>query len=704
MNRNSNFIVGILLWTHFLVMALPTYAETTRDTSRGERMIAAYFKNETEKLAKACLADVKTLEDWSARRETYRQQLREMLGLDPMPERTPLNAVVTGTLEHPEFLVEKLHFQSRPHLYVTANLYLPKNRKGPAPAVLYVCGHGGAKIDGVSYGNKTTYQHHGAWFARHGYVCLIIDTVQLGEIEGIHHGTYRENMWWWNARSYTPAGVEAWNAIRALDYLESRPAVDRERLGVTGRSGGGAYSWWLAALDDRVKAAVPVAGITNLENHVVDGCVEGHCDCMYLVNTHRWDYAQVAALVAPRPLLIANSDRDTIFPLDGVLDVHGKVRQIYDLYDRPERLGLNITAGGHDDTQPLQVHAFAWFNEHLKHGATPISAAAEPFFEVKQLKVFDKLPPDEINTRIHESFVAQAPPPAVAESAEEWKSQAATWRRLLLEKAFGGWPVSDNSDIPTGIRKVFQSDSGGITLNMHEFNSQEEIKLRLYIVSPAGISFADLESIELQPLDEKGWNDFLAAMHIDFAGQLEGEEQVEPDEAKFAALQKAVESKRHAVAFIAPRGIGPTAWDPKKEIHIRRRFMLLGQTLDGMRVWDVRRAIQTLRALDGLAHKSLSLKANGNMAGMALYAAIFEPGIHRLKLHDLPKSHMEGPDFLNVLRFLDVPQTVAMVAENSHIVVRGDNKEAWAYPAAVADKLDWKNNVTIEVEDPISSK
>ena len=103
-------------------------------------------------------------------------------------------------------------------------------------------------------------------------------------------------MWWWNSRGYTPAGVEAWNCMRALDYLETRPEVDKTRFGVTGRSGGGAYSWWITALDDRIKVAVPVAGITDLQNHVVDGAVEGHCDCMFIVNTYRWDYPQVAAL------------------------------------------------------------------------------------------------------------------------------------------------------------------------------------------------------------------------------------------------------------------------------------------------------------------------------------------------------------------------------------------------------------------------
>src|SRR4030095_356548 len=113
----------------------------------------------------------------------------EMLGLDPLPPRDELRATVTGTLEDEAFRVEKLHFQSLPGLYVTANLYLPKQASAPVPAILYVCGHSVVKTTGVSYGNKTAYQHHAVWFARHGYACLVLDTLQLGEIEGVHHGT-----------------------------------------------------------------------------------------------------------------------------------------------------------------------------------------------------------------------------------------------------------------------------------------------------------------------------------------------------------------------------------------------------------------------------------------------------------------------------------------------------------------------------------
>src|SRR6266567_7089343 len=219
------------------------YGKFPTNETPGDRMFAEYFHNEARVLAEKCLADVHTRQDWDQRRGEFRQQLYEMVGLDPLPPKTDLKATVTGTLDQPEFTVEKLHFESMPGLYVTADLYVPKKLARPAPAILYGCGHSLVKSNGVSYGNKVDYQRHGIWFARNGYVCLMLDTVQLGEIQGIHHGTYREGMWWWNSRGYTAAAAEAWNCIRALDYLETRPEVDKTRFGVTGRSGGGAYSW-----------------------------------------------------------------------------------------------------------------------------------------------------------------------------------------------------------------------------------------------------------------------------------------------------------------------------------------------------------------------------------------------------------------------------------------------------------------------------
>jgi dienelactone hydrolase len=674
------------------------------DTRRGDALLADYFRAETRALAARSLADVKTLEDWTARREGERRKLQEMLGLLPWPEKTPLRPVVTGTVDHPDITIEKLYFQSRPQLYVTGNLYVPKKLEKPAPAVLYVCGHGNNKKDGVSYGSKTFYQHHGAWLARNGYVCLVIDTLQLGEIEGLHHGTHREGLWWWNSRGYSPAGVEAWNGIRAVDYLQSRKEVDPQRIGITGRSGGGAYSWYTAALDERIQAAIPVAGITDLENHVVDGAVEGHCDCMFMVNTYRWDYAQLAALIAPRPLLLSNTDKDPIFPLEGVVRIHAKVRRLYDLHKAGDKLGLLITEGPHKDTQDLQVPALHWLNRFLKSEDPPVTTVAEKLFTPEALKVYAQPPTDQRNTRIHETFVPTAPPAALPASQAEWTAQRDGWLQGLREKSFAGWPAEG---APPALKEAFAVERGGIRLAAYDFESQEHVPLRLYVAHRAGLEQPDLTVLNV--LDAKGWAEFLAGMRPGFeaelAAGLTGVPAVLPaaDEKAWAELGAMFRRFRWAMAYLAPRGVGPTAWDQaeRKQTHHRRRFMLLGQTLDGMRVWDVRRAVQGLRTLAPLKAPPLWLQGERGMATIALYAALFEPKIERLDLWDLPASHGErqAPDFLNVLRVLDLPQAVALAAERSKVRLYQPATAGWEYPAALAAKLGWDGK-QIEIRTP----
>jgi len=701
--------VGVTLVLLFMSLQCLAAGRSVIGTSRGDQMLAEYFGAQTAKLSEQCLADIKTLEDWETKRQVYRKQLFEMLGLEPLPKKTDLKPVITGKVEHEQFTVEKIHYQSRPGLYVTGNLYVPKGLKKPAPTILYVCGHSVGTKNGIRYGNKAPYQRHPAWFARHGYVCFIIDTLQRGEIEGIHHGTYRYKMWWWNSRGYTPAGVEAWNCIRALDYFQMRKEVDKDRIGVTGISGGGAYSWWLSATDDRIKVAVPVAGITDLQNHVVDGCVEGHCDCMYMVNTYRWDYPLVAALVAPRPLLISNSDKDTIFPLDGVLRLHEKVRRIYRLYNAEKNLGLHITEGPHKDTQQTRVHTFSWFNCFLKGENPLIDEPAVPFFQWPQLKVFDspaaagKLPADQINIQIHESFVAKAPQPSVPQSADKWAKQRKAWMKALREKSFRGWPRRAQAG-PLDIECLFSVKRGGIHFSAFDFTSQPHVRLRLYLAHRAGLDKPRM--VTLNVLNEQGWTKWLAAMRVDFADELSDQTLTEPDKNAFQRYQEMFKNNKDVLAYLAPRGIGPTAWntDERKRTQIRRRFMLLGQTIDGMRVWDVRRAIQTLRTLDLAREVPMALQGNGQMAGIVLYASLFEPDITRLDLWHLPDSHRDGPTFLNVLRYLDIPQTAAMAAERSQIRLYQEDDSGWRFPQAVAEKLGWPDDRfqmhTVSIDNP----
>jgi hypothetical protein len=506
--------------------------------------------------------------------------------------------------------------------------------------------------NGISCGSKAGYQRHGEWFARNGYVCLMIDMLEYAEIQGQHHGTSREGRWWWNSRGYTPAGVEAWFGIRALDYLCSRPEVDKERIGMTGRSGGGSYTWTVAALDERIKVAAPVAGITDLQNQVVDGAIEGHCDCMFFLNTYRWDFPQVAALIAPRPLLIGNSDKDNLFPLDGVVRLYNQTRRIYQLYGKTNQLGLLITEGPHADTQDLQLPVFRWFNRFLKGQDPLIEMAAKDFFSADQLRVFDKLPEDEVNTKIDETFVPKAPVRNAPTTLAEGNKRQAEYLSALREKVFAGWPAERGAVKP---ELSGHSTENGLGCRGYWFNSQPGVGLWLLVVQDAKVKKP--ETVLLTVLDAQSWtnspNEWLCLSGATAEAM--------------ATLQQEMRTRRLALAFTAPRGVEPGKWlsDPKKSNQIRRRYMLLGQTLDSMRVWDIRRAAQAVKALPEFKKTPLYMRANGQMGVNAAYAALFEPEIQKLKLEGLPASQAEGPDYLNVLKVWDLPQLWEALGERA---------------------------------------
>src|SRR5437016_5623265 len=162
--------------------------------------LIAFLKQNAAQITSRCLSDIRSLEDWQRERPILRQELRYMLGLDPLPERTPLKAQTTGVLERPDYRIEKIVFQSLPGLYVTANFYLPPESARALPTILYVCGHSPHPL-----GAKSDYQDRALWFATHGYACLVLDTLEFGEVPGLHHGIHDLNMWQWLSLGYTPA-------------------------------------------------------------------------------------------------------------------------------------------------------------------------------------------------------------------------------------------------------------------------------------------------------------------------------------------------------------------------------------------------------------------------------------------------------------------------------------------------------------------
>lgn len=620
----------------------------------------------------------------------WRQRLLESLGLQPLPARAPLKATTTKSARIGDAKVENLVFQSAPGLFVTGNLWLPANGNGPFPAILYVCGHATEIIVEKSptgerrivCGSKARYQHHGRWFAENGFACLVIDTLQLGEIEGLHHGTHGRGMWWWQSRGYTPAGVELWNAMRALDYLQSRPEVDAERLGVTGRSGGGATSWWLASTDERVKAAVPVAGLGDLRAHVLAGeqdrylrgCVPGHCDCMYHHNVGRIDYSHVIAMCAPRAMLLGNSDADPIFPVGGYRRPAESARNVFKLLGAGEKLALMETAGGHTDTPELQKGASEWFKRWLKNDNTP--ALPKPFPKVNpaDLKALAVIPAEERNTTAHEWFVPgrRHPSPTNAAEARAWLAETGPEMiESLRRTTFGAWPFREPIDPPRLVARVHRN---GMSFERYDFATEPGLWLPALVVSGPKSS----DRCDLRLLDQTDW-DSSNLFEIVERGKA-------PDNFNLP--------DGTTLAMLPCRGLGPTRWNDTQRLPnggmgpfmMERRLALIGETTASGRVWDIVRCVSQLSAIPATSGQEIRVIAKGDLAACAIHAMLFTPGIKSAMLAETPVGHRQGPAMLHALRFADLPQYAGLASAmgNRRITFQNATEKDWEWAKSLS--------------------
>ena len=417
---------------------------------------------------------------------------------------------------------------------------------------------------------------------------------------------------------------------------------------------------------------------------------------MYFVNTYRWDFDMVMALCAPRPLMLGNSDADDIFPVEGYRRPAAKAKRIYELLGAGDKFTLLETKGPHLDTPELRRGAFRWMNRWLKGDDREVTDDAQARFDAKQLKVFDKLPVDQINTTVQETFIKPARidlPETSAVAKEWWKGEQEKLRKALKEQVFRGWPSSPPA---LNVQPAEDVKHNGLRLRAYDFVSENEVALRLWLLTAEKVEKPSL--VVLTSIDEAGWQEFTSELGPAFTKAAPTRKRRNKlDEKKFEQNRKALEFNKWAFATIAPRGIGPTRWSDLSPFdgkpagqQIRRRFGLLGQTLDGVRVWDVRRGLACLRTVAELKDVPLWLQGKNDMAGIVLYAAIFEPDVARVDLWHPSPSHRQGPIFLNVGRHLDMPQAMALAFPCKLRVYVKDDEEAkyWDWPLQLQKKLD----------------
>jgi hypothetical protein len=352
-------------------------------------------------------------EAWSVRAEHLRTHILASAGLVPMPDKTALNPVVFGDVTRDDYIVSKVYFESLPGFFVTGNLYRPKG-DGPFPAVLSPHGH-------WTYGRlENTATASGParaiGLARQGFVVFAFDMVGYVDSQQLPHtfGGRREQLW-----GLTLAGLQLWNSIRAIDFLETLPYVKRDAIGATGESGGGTQTYLLAAVDDRIRVAVPVNMISL---HMQGGCLCENLPGLRLDTNN----VEIAATIAPRPMLMISATGD--WTKETMEVEYPAMRSIYQLLGAEDRVQAVRVDAEHNYNKPSREAMYAWMARWLKN-APAGDRIAERGYTVEPLHnllVFHDRPRPQ-------NAVTQA------QLIERWigsaKAQATGAPRLVLEMA-----------------------------------------------------------------------------------------------------------------------------------------------------------------------------------------------------------------------------------------------------------------------------
>jgi len=284
--------VAVLL----LVFISVAFNARSQNENNANLCVGAYYTEaegaaNLEKLRKSYT----TKEEWLKREEVIKQGILNGAGLVPFPEKTPLKPIFTSERKYDGYSVKNVAIESLPGVFVTGSLYLPQKRNKKMAGILSAHGHWSKPDDYGRY--RADAQNRCSSFARMGAVVFSYDMVGYGEMKDVG----------WEHKHPLAFRQQLWNSIRALDFLLSLENIDPERIAITGASGGGTQTFMLTAIDDRIKVSVPVVMVSS---HFFGGCVCESGMPVHKSDHHQTNNVEIAAIAAPRPMLLVSDGDD----------------------------------------------------------------------------------------------------------------------------------------------------------------------------------------------------------------------------------------------------------------------------------------------------------------------------------------------------------------------------------------------------------
>jgi dienelactone hydrolase len=584
---------------------------------------------------------------WEARRAKLRDTMLAALG--PFPDRPcPLEPRLVGVLKRTGYRIEKLVFQSRPDVWVTASAYVPEPAATKLPGVLVVHGHwAGARRDPV-------VQARCLGLVQLGFFVLAVDAFSAGERHpgsaGYHGALLGATLW---PAGQTLLGLQVYDNRRAVDYLCSRPEVDAERLGITGASGGGNQTMYAGALDERFKAVVPVCSVGTYQAYLHAAC----CVCEVLPGALRFtEEGDVLGLVAPRALLVISATEDAYqFSVGEARKSLERARAIFKLHDAADRVRHAVFESVHAYNAPMREAMYGWMTRWLK-GEGDSKPIAEPKHTLESAADLACYPGGKrpATFLFPPTFAAREAKRLLAPFAdrkldhkEAWEARAALLRARLDTEVLGGLPALKR---PTGkLGKAEMAD--GVRTTPLQLEPEPGLPLPVFVRS--------------RPL--KGRLPACVLLHL---------------EGKAAALKHPLAAAlvERGWAVYAPdlRATGATA--PARDAiggapdhNSAEHALWIGRPLLGQWVVDVRCLLEWLALQPGLDARRLAVAGLGQAGVVALCAAGLLPErVASVAALEVPASFITDRAYPpgtrmgllapGILRVGDVPHLAALAA------------------------------------------
>ncbi len=565
---------------------------------------------------KEAVARIGSAAELDERRAAFRKRLLEMMG--GLPEKSGrLSLRRTGRLERDGYRVEKLLYESQPGMFVTANLYVPTTGRPPYPAVLHSTGHS------VAAKNRAFYQTLSIGLVKHGFVVLTYDPAGQGERRIFYDPELEDSKVGGTTTEHQMVGSQSLLAgeslarqmildgMRGIDVLESLPEVDARRIGITGCSGGGTLTTYLAALDERAAVAAPACYITSWEDQLQADTGPQDAEQQFPdLLRNGYDHADFVTAFAPKPYLICSTDED-FFPLSGARKTYQEARRMWALLGAPERIEWFHEPGGHGMPQATREAIYGWMKRWLADG--PPGPAPEPPIRTEYEQALNVTPTGQLAT----SFGGE------------------TASSINLRR-YGAWPRPDRHG-PEALRKaVLETTRAETARPAVAAERAGRAARRGYTLERLVYRYAEGRFVPAAMAIPERSNG-KAVVWTGGPASRAFSEGSDPD--RLAGLG-------YTVLAIDAFGRGETApqWRAYSEAWFGRAEklawlgLMVGRPLMGLRLEDISAGVDLLEK-EGRAPKGIVGFGKGAGAVEMLHAAFLDPRITALALEDMPLSY-----------------------------------------------------------------